>query len=77
MAGHDFGIQRLPLHPHGDFSARPVLPFLLLPHKLKSFSKLCYSSQSSPLPQGGRIYPSDTIQTQIRRSASSDQAELQ
>lgn len=58
MAGHDFGIQRLPLHPHRDFSARlkalPVLPFLLLP---VSCSKLPYSSQSSPCSPGRQDLP--------------------
>lgn len=78
MAGHGFGIQRLPLHPHGDFSARPTalpaFPFLLLP---VSFSKLCYSSQSSLLPQGGRSTPvtpskhrSDEVQAATRLSWS-------
>lgn len=54
MAGYDFGIQRLPLHPHRDFSTRPtplpVLPFLLLP---VSCFNLSYSSQNSP-PSPGR-----------------------
>lgn len=67
MAGRDFGILRLPLPLHRDFSARPTalpaLPFLLLPG---SCSKLSYSSQSSPPSPGRQNYPSDTIQTQIR-----------
>lgn len=58
MAGHDFGIQRLPLHPHRDFSARPTalpaLPFLLLP---VSCSKLCCSSQSPPRSPGRQDLP--------------------